>query len=255
MTPRTLVPVALLATCALLGCGGPKKGAQDGSEKGPVPVKTTEIAAGQEASLVPLVKGTTWVYDVEAMMQGPGGSQQNRTEITLRVTKVEDKPDGKYATVEFFNEKDVKIESVVWRLNDKGLYEISDVRFKDANDKSAPIPNEPPLPTILFPVDKGAEAKLTVSGLRPDGSKGPGNVTVTIEGMQEIDTDMGRYSALSVVSETKYKSGTVEHVFGRKQWWVPDVGLARMVMSLRSTTPDGRQLLQSSTLRLKSKSP
>lgn len=254
MTRTLLVPAALLAAIGLVGCGNSKKEAQKGTGA-PTPVKSTEIAAGQEETLIPLEKGNTWVFEVDASAQGPGGSQQNRTEVTFRITKVEDKPDGKYAYVDIFNDKDVKIEAIVWRLNDKGLVEMSDVRYKDKDDKSPAIPNNPPLPTILFPVDKGTEGKLQVTGLRPDGSKGPANVRVWSEGMQEIDTDIGRFSALAVTSETNYTANKMEHAFGKKTWWVPEVGLARMVMSLTVTAPDGRQLRQSSTLRLKSKSP
>ncbi|MCC6403441.1 MAG: hypothetical protein IT207_05475 [Fimbriimonadaceae bacterium] len=249
-----LVPAAITVALSLVGCGGSKGKSQAGTA-GPTPVKTTEVAAGQEKSLIPLAKGNTWVFEVDASVQGPGGNQQNKTEATFRVVKVEDKPDGQYAYVDIFNEKDVKIESIVWRLNEKGLFELSDVRFKDGNDKVPVIPNSPPLPSILFPIVAEKESKLTVTGLRPDGSKGPANVKVWNEGMQEIDTEIGRFTALAVTAETNYTSKNMTYAFGKKTWWVPDVGLARMVMSLTVTAPDGRQLRQSSTLRLKSKSP
>lgn len=243
------VPFALALAA---GCGKGGGSAYKPQEAKAVP--KAEVPAGSEQDLLPLSDGATWVYDVESTQAGPQGSQSSKSEVTFRVVSLKEVPGGQSATIHILN-AGKKVEEVVWRRTAKGIHELSDVRLKTPDEKKAPIPNDPPLPLVLFPTTAGSMKTVKVTGLRPDGSVGPAEYRVLNEGMQEVDTDMGRMSALAVQNESKFKVGPLDYTFARKTWWAPKKGIVRLLITLRVVNDNGRQATQTSVLRLKSTSP
>lgn len=243
---------APLALALAAGCGNGGGSAYKPQEAKEVP--KAEVPAGSEQDLLPLSEGATWVYDVESTQAGPQGSQSSKAEVTFRVVSLKEVPGGQLAQIDILN-NGKKVEEVVWRRSAKGIHEMSDVRLKTPDEKKAPVPNDPPMPLVLFPAEAGSTKSITVTGLRPDGTVGPAEYRVLNEGMQEVDTDMGRMSALSVVNESKFKVGPLTYTFGRKTWWAPKRGIVRLMITLRVMNDNGRQATQTSVLRLKSTSP
>lgn len=249
---RLCACLAALSVALLAGCGKGGGSAYKPGQEQEVPA--AEIAAGTEQKLLPLTEGATWVYDSESTQAGPQGSQSSRSEVTFRVAKVKDVDGAQVATINILaNGK--KVEEVVWRNSKAGIHELGDVRLKSPDEKKAPVMYEPPLPLVPFPASSKEPKTITVKGLRPDGSIGAAQYTVANEGVEEVDTDMGRMSALSVRNETKFKVGPLDYQFGRKTWWAPDKGIVRMILSLRVVNENGRQATQNTVLRLKSTSP
>lgn len=241
-----------MTLAALAGCG---KGG--GSAYKPKPVEEVPpavIAKGSETNLLPLAVGNTWVYETQSTQVTPAGSQQSSGEVTFRVTKVQEGPNGKTATIEVLN-KDKVVEQMLWRVSEKGIFEVGDVRYATPGVPKPMIPTEPPLPLVVFPTEQGKVTKATINGLRPDGKVGEATYVITDEGVQEVDTNIGRMSALAVRSRTEYKNDAVNYTYNRLAWWAPDKGIVRMVLELRLTNSAGRTAVQNSLLNLKSMSP
>lgn len=211
---------SLILVVAAVGCG------KEGGGYKPTPVAKVApvtIAEGSEQDLFPLVVGNQWVYNmefsVEATNQQP---QQGQGDLTFRVSSVVNEPDGsKKATIDILTAGKLN-ERQVWRTNKKGLFQITTGQI--ANQ----VTYTPAQPAILFPVTPGKTFTWSGSGAYPGGGKGTSNSRGVILGSREVDTDMGRMSAIAVESDQSWT--TDKGVKGRAAstiWFAPQVGIVR----------------------------
>lgn len=225
-------PLAVLAVLA--GCQG---GGASGYKPKPAPkVESAEVKAGEEQSLFPLAVGSQWVYTVGVRVStSDGKSGQQQSEITLRCTKVDDVEGGKEATLEARNAEGTVTDTQVWKVTDKGIFQVA------AGTKAARF--EPPVPNVTFPIAIGETVAWKGKGPMPAGEMLEGTAKVKTLGYQEIDTDMGRMSALAV--ETRFEwGGQNKGVAVGTAWWRPNYGFVRFRQEIVAGERAAVQLLK-----------
>jgi hypothetical protein len=195
-----LMPLALL----LVACGSgdkyqPKKQAT---------IKPVAFEAGQEATLMPFKVGNQWVYTAEV------GAQKQ--EVTFRVTDVRTEGDATIATMATSSPGTPTRESQ-WRMDSTGIYQVS-----DGSDRKF----EPPQLIFPFPAKLYELREMKSDGPVPGGA-GPFDLSVRFIGTQEVDTDMGRMSALAVESVTSWTTPDGPARSIAVTWWVPEIGFVR----------------------------
>jgi len=228
----------LMATCLLVaGCGDKSSNTYKPKPTPKIPV--AKVNPGEEASIFPFMADNQWVYEATALLQANTGEQRSGSfELTFKVTKVEDQADGKTAHIQIL--RDGKVESNQrWVVNAKGLYQASS---NAGQGDFSPMQSQ-----VLFPVTEGATFTWTGSGPRPVGK--PGNYTINskVIGPQEVDSGVGRISAIAVESKTEWMEGKKKVQATTTQWWAPGIGLVRYVQN----TTDGT-VATVQTLKLKS---
>ncbi|HXH62500.1 MAG TPA: hypothetical protein VNI20_14235 [Fimbriimonadaceae bacterium] len=217
-TTTFFVVFALLA----LGCGrGSRYTAQKAKKITPV-----QFHAGDEAKLLPLKVGNQWVYTLIV------GQQQ--TEVTLRVSNVTRTGGRTNATIES-TVRGSKTEESEWVIDSNGI-------FQSAARKDARY--DPPQPIVPFPVEMDREKTVTTVGPLTSGGTGKQSVTVEYLGPQEVDTDMGRMSALAMKSTTTWTADGNSDSMHSIAWWVPGIGFVRQRQEITTARGTGVVLMK-----------
>lgn len=254
MTTRRLSIIgSCLAALAVSGCTGGNK-TDTYKSKAPEKITPVTIVAGQEAELFPVKTGNTWVYTGETTQNTPQGSRSSKSEVTFRVTNVVETPQGKIATIEVTTDG-VLSNRIKWRVGPTGIYQISQSVRDKAEGPIRDVPFEPPVPIVPFPVKHGSEITATAKGIRPGATVGAFKSKVLVEGVQEVDTEMGRFSALSTTSVASYEEKGIKFETASGAFWAPKVGVVRYIQEIAAMNPQGKVINSSSILRLKSHTP
>jgi len=252
-TKLTVVALGALSL-ALAGCnsGGGKGSAY--KPKTAEKVAPAAVAAGQEADLFPMKTGNTWVYEVNASTNGPSGNRNSSGEITFRITDVKETPDGKEAKVDVSTDGK-PTDKLVWRLDKSGLYQVSASVRDPKNGAIREVAYEPPLRILKFPLKEGSVEEQDVTGVRAGAQPGPDHKTVSYLGAQETDTLMGRMSAIVAEETGDFKDKDIQFKSVSTTYWAPKIGLVRYIQEASAVNKDGRQIVSSTTLKLKSHQP
>jgi hypothetical protein len=210
----------------------------------PQPVEAippASITAGSETSLLPLDKGNQWTYAVTVVTVANGRQQPaSNFESTWRVTDSQQSSEGTRATIEVTRNGKVE-DTQEWLVSGKGIYQLADGKPQ--------ITFKPPMPVVVFPLKDGATFKWSGSGPTGFGRPGRSHSESIIRPSQEVDTDMGRISAIPVESRTKVDAGDIKGDSASWVWFAPGTGVVRLRQEAVSKTR-GYILV----LKLKSKS-
>jgi hypothetical protein len=209
---------ASAALAVVAGCGPGDAGA----EYQPVPAKKIEpatIPAGQEARLFPVKEGNQWSYKVERLVVVPGRQANVPEEFTMRVARVDSNENATQATMELVR-NDVVLNRHVWRITKDGVYQVS------VGMDNNIVTNQPHQPAIVFPPEKGKTFTWEGKGQTPLGFHN-GVYQSEIIGPEEVDTEMGRVSAIKVETFGVIKTPQGEGKLNSSYWFAPDIGLVR----------------------------
>jgi len=228
----------LIVACTLLvGCGDKSSNTYKPQPTPKIPV--AKLNPGEESTIFPFVAENQWVYEASATAQANTGEQRGGNfELSFKVAKVEDQADGKVAHIQII--RDGKVESNQrWVINSKGLYQASsNIGLGDF---------APMQPQVSFPVTEGGTFTWTGKGPRPIGKPGTYTIESKVIGPQEVDTGIGRISAIAIESKSEWPDGKKKIQATTTQWWAPGIGLVRYVQN----TSDGT-VATVQTLKLKS---
>lgn len=260
MSLKTCLSLALAALIAA-GCGN--GGGQSAYKPKPAAeVATAKIEPGREAEIFPAEVGTQWVFASENVV----GNQTTRGEVTFKVTDVQESADGKRVTIEVSAaEADptrpgqykpaVLNDRMVWLVGSDGIFMVSQSYRPAAEADLKAETFDPPVRMIPFPIKEGEKAEYKGSGPRMGTLPGAFSGTVRTVGIQEVDTDKGRMSALCAESTYSYESATkLKYETNVTSWWAPKVGIVRYVLTMTISQPNGQRAGVASTLRMKSTS-
>ncbi|MBS1723268.1 MAG: hypothetical protein JSS66_09985 [Armatimonadetes bacterium] len=255
MTKRTMTAlVALFGSALVPGCNGSGPTAAAPKTKAQQPVPAATITPENQADLYPMKEGNTWTYKASSTQTAPDGSRSSEAEITFRIKSVKDTADGKQANVEVSSDGTVT-DHVNWMIDSKGISQVSaEIRDSKANTVKS-VSYEPPSPVVPFPVTPGQFSEMDGVGPRPAAGSGPYHQTLNVLGVQEVDTESGRMSALGVETVMTYANKDLKFTTTATTFWAPKVGLVRYIQEIVATSNDGRQISQTSILRLKSHQP
>lgn len=254
MTKQTLTALALAITgLAMTGCNSSGK-SQSSKIKPAEKVTPITIPAGSESDLLPVKAGNSWVYEATSSQQTPAGNRNQSSEVTFKVIGLEDTADGKEATMEVSSDGTVS-DKLVWRVSPKGIYEVAGSMADPKTKALTPVKFEPPLQVVPFPPTAGTEQTFTISGVRPGATPGPFSATVTVDGIQEVDTASGRLSALSTTQVSTYSENNVRIKSTSTAYWTPKIGIVRYYQELVAVNDKGQTIQTTTTLRLKSHNP
>lgn len=228
---------------ALTGCKGgdapstePKAGAKKVDALPPVDIKP-----GEEAQLMPLTEGNQWTYKVDEALGNKGGVNRGSSEVTFKISKVVDGPDGKDATIEV-SAGGKLTNKQIWRVSKDGIFQVA------AGLKLDKL--TPPQPLVKFPIKEGDKYSWTGVGTvaaKPAQMK----ADYVIKGSRLVDTEMGQVQALLVESVTEITiDKNQKGASALSMWFKPGTGLVRIQESTRFPT-FGRQAV----LRLKNFAP
>lgn len=254
MTKRTLTLIGLGSlSIALVGCSGSGK-SDNYKPKAQEKITPATIVPGKEAELLPIKTGNTWVFNGESTQSAGQGTSTNQAEVTFRVTDVTDSPEGQVATVEVTTDGTLS-DRLKWRVGPSGIYQISaSVRDKKDGPLREVVSN-PAVPIVPFPVKPGSNVSVSCVGVRPIAGVGKYTAKVTTEGVQEVDSDMGRFSALSVTGTSDYSEKNVKFTAHTGTFWAPNVGPVRYILEVSATNDKGQAINTTTILRLKSHTP
>jgi hypothetical protein len=221
-------------------CGCNKDGS--GYVAKPVPkVEDVKLSQGDEKNLFPLVEGNQWVYTSEVVLQDSKGQQRSQKSVlTFAVKSVQSAADGKTGLIEISDGGKVT-EKQEWQVTSKGIFQVS------AGDKG--IKFTPPQLALEFPATAGSTFKWEGKGLLPGGGEGMSKSTGKVLGPQQVDTDLGRMSAIAVETSQQWTADGKPGQASSTVWWAPKVGIVRFHQEIATK---GIQAVQ--TLRLNSKS-
>jgi hypothetical protein len=145
-------------------------------------------------------KGDRWVY-----------SYTDEREVeSYVVTAVEEKSGCKIVSVGR-EEKGKVVETVVWSVSDKGLYELS------TGDRK----NDPPLGRVQLPAKTGDEWKITQDRAGWTSLRGVGKVTVS----EEVRVPAGTFTTIRVDWTYKLDYATRS----KSVWYAQGVGMVKLV--------------------------
>lgn len=255
MTKQTLTVMALATTVLVLsGCNSSGKSQTSATPKAAEKVTPITITPGQEADLLPVKAGNSWVYEAVSNSQTPQGSRSQTTEVTFKVATVEDTADGKDVTMDVSTDGNVS-DRLIWRVSPSGIYQVAGSTMDPKTKELKSVKFEPALKVVPFPVKPGSEETLDLVGVRPGAAPGPFKAVVTTEGIQEVDTVMGRLSALATTQQSDYKENNVQIRATSTAYWTPKIGIVRYYQELVAVNNQGQSIQTVTTLRLKSHNP
>ncbi|MGV3617584.1 MAG: hypothetical protein ACO1SV_19845 [Fimbriimonas sp.] len=214
MTMRSLLPFALLLAT---GCGQKAGGDAPASPVSTIPV--AKVEAGKEASIMPLAKGNEWTYTWEQTATANGRTTSNQRDLTWRVVQATKIPGGVRATIEL-SMKGLASDRQTWRMDASGLYQEKVSRSKPAY--------QPALPVLRFPVADHEKFRWSGRGMSPVESVGPMTLDGHVTGAQEVDTDMGRMSAIAIESTSRFSFQRQNGIALNTAWFRPGVGMVRL---------------------------
>ncbi|MBV6457551.1 MAG: hypothetical protein HONBIEJF_00664 [Fimbriimonadaceae bacterium] len=227
----------IVAGMLVAGCGDKSSNTYKPQPTPKIPV--AKVNPGEEGTLFPFTAENQWVYEATATAQANTGEQRGGNfELTFKIAKVDNQGDSKVAQVQII--RDGKVESNQrWVSNSKGLYQ--------ASSNAGQGDFSPMQPQVMFPIAEGGTFSWTGNGPRPVGKPGTYTVTSKVIGPQEVDTGLGRISAIAIESKSQWADGKKTVQATTTQWWAPGVGLVRYVQN----TTDGT-IATAQTLKLKS---
>ncbi len=237
--PKSIgLAVLAMAALSIVACGKSDQAASNA--KPPPKIQPAVVAPGQEMSLFPVAEGNQWVYEVNTSLQTNQGTRTNTQEATFRITKVSPEGDGKLATMEVVIDGKVS-ERSQWSVDSSGIYQ---------NSAGNPVvPFKPRQLIVKFPIANEGTFSWTGTGRRNAGSNGLQTVNSKILGPQEVDTPMGRLSAIAVESESTWKDAKNTYSMKGTIWWAPNIGIVRYVQAIGAPGA-----ISTVVLRIKSKS-
>lgn len=217
---KRILLVSIAAAIAVAGCQGGSSGAYKPVEKKDLP--PAKFVKGEELTAFPFNVGNQWVFEGEEKSTSPQGKPISvPLRFTWRVKDVTEKDGGKDAVIEIIkNDTVVGLQS--WRVNSEGIYQLG-----VSSHPSKPVEQfVPPQPALLFASQEGPEYKYEGKGPGPLGTNTPMEVVSKVVTSEEVDTNMGRMSAirvesLGVVDKNKARIDTIT-------WFAPKVGLVRV---------------------------
>lgn len=228
-----------LVALSVVGCrsGGPP----DAYKPQPVekiPVAT--ISAGNEKSLMPLDIGNEWTYTVEAGGVSTTGEKKTVSfELRWKVVDSVKTPNGDKITIAVTRNGKVE-DRQIWLVNAKGFYQLS---------TGNPLKHfSAPQPVLEFPVSEGRTFAWKGSGPSALGM-GKMDVENKILAVQEVDTEVGRLSAIPIESHTSIDTGEFKGRTTSTLWLTPSIGIVRF--RTEASHPNGVSVV---LLRLKSSS-
>lgn len=261
MTTRTLIGLALGALgLSLTGCNSSGGGGGGYTPKPEEKVAPITIVPGQESDLFPVKAGNTWTYEDNSTRVTGQGSASSTSEVTFKVTNVADTADGKVATIEISANGKLS-DRLKWRVGPNGIYEVSGSERGVGSNALKEVAFEPPVPMVPFPVKPGSGLDVTSTGVRPAAGVGPLKTKLLVEGVQEVDTAMGRFSSLCTTSVSLYqakepKTGEIiKFKATSSAYWTPKVGIVRYFQEIVMANSKGQSISSTSVLRLKSHIP
>lgn len=216
---------ALLATSFVGGGCGNDKSSTPISTANQIP--KAEVRPGEEASLFPLEVGNQWVYVKSTQMSGPKGIASNSGEVTFRVASSKRSGAETRAMLELVEKGKITARQE-WVVNSKGIFQAT------SGVNASPL--RPIQPAIVFPIKEGQPFTWSGTGTRVSGTQGTSNMTSVVRGPQEVDTEMGRMSGISVESSSAWSEKGKRYLGQNVSWWKPKVGLVRYVQTLDSET-------------------
>ena len=225
-----LVPL-ILAACTPSGPSGATASAKT--------LPPAKIESGKEAELMPLAKGNRWTYSYEQTIQNPDSSTRT-DQKEMEWTVLDSRPvnGGTRATIEVRSEGKA-VDRQVWHVDKTGIYQVSISKLN--------VPYEPMLPVLRFPLDANRSFKWKGTGIQPVGVRGSMSLSGQTLDSQEVDTEVGRFSAIPVKTKTEFPVQKLTGVASNTAWFKPGLGLVRY----RSEAGVG-QLIGVTVLRLKS---
>lgn len=204
---RPLVPLlALVLTAPLAGCGK-----EEGYESTPTAkVDMLSIDEANSLPIMPLTEGNQWVYTVTI------GNQRIDTELTVQ--DVRQNSGGTTATIRVAS-SGAPPQTSEWRLDATGLYQLT------AGFDGEPF--QPPQLLVKLPIEIGDMYEQDCNGRWPTGGSGDFHVKSRVIGFQEVDTGIGRLSAVAIESLTTWENEGVQFAAAGMTWWTPGIGFVR----------------------------
>lgn len=241
MMQRNQLLCGAAALVAIAGCGSGSSGSYTAQ-----PVKKIDEAKfspGQEANLFPWKVGNQWTFVLETHRQSAEGQGSDPArELTYKVVSVT--PTGAGTKAKFEVSEAGKVADVqTWEQNAKGLFQLTLSAENMAFD--------PPQPAVMFPMDTGQTFKWSGTGMVPGNKKGTSKVESRVVGPQEVDTEMGRMSAIAVESQTQWTSGEIKGITNSVAWWTPGYGIVRFKQTAIANNVAITQLLKLKSATLK----
>lgn len=255
MTKQTLTVTALVAiSLSLAGCNSSGSKPQTSAAKPVEKVTPIVITPGQEGELLPAKAGNSWVYEATSTQQTPAGNKNQTSEVTFKISSVEDTADGKEVNMEVTSDGVVS-DKLIWRIAPSGIYQVSGSMMDQKTKLMKLVKFEPALQVVPFPIKAGEEKSVDLTGVRPGALPGPFKATVTVDGIQEVDTASGRLSALSTTQVSTYSENNVQIRSTATAYWTPKIGIVRYYQELVAVNDKGQAIQTTTTLRLKSHNP
>lgn len=232
MKPTAIV--AVLAGLVLVsGCGS--NGGYT-PQKASLPSRLT-VNPDDGPKLFPVAEGNQWVYSVETVLEAGGQTQSGRNDVTMRITRVEDTPQGKRVNLELIVNDQVS-DRQVWLIGREGILQVSAGR-----DQQRPL--TPPQPIVPFPLEKGREWTWEGTGPRPTGDVGPMRVTIRNVGEELADMEEGQAFALALETRTRWTQPDNQPGEAiQKSWWVPGQGIIRLRQEVATRDQRALQILR-----------
>lgn len=225
--PISVVIVSLVG----IGCKGGSGGGENSYKPTPPPkIEPVSVKAGEEKSLFPIAVGNSWTYKASTSVRTKQGQRSGDRDATFTVSKIEDVPGGKRATLDLLVDGKA-VDKQVWVVTDKSISQVSVGATK-------PRIFSTPIPAITFPVEVGAKFSWK-------GGDGKAQMAYNNEimGAQEIDTDFKRLSAIAVDSKGTSVSGGNTEKTDRTIWFAPGIGIVRIRESTSSKAGASELLL------------
>lgn len=206
----------ITASILVVGC---KK---DGVANIPVekPVEMVKLAPGEEKQLFPIKVGNKWTYAYQARNVTGGKDQTTpQNEVTFTIVRTEDVPEGKKVFWEVTSGGRLN-DKQIWLVCDKGYFQLG-VGFPNFRYFSTPQP------IIVFPIKEDSSFRWEGSGILSNGQVGKMEIVSKILSNQEVDTDMGRMSAIPVESTQTFTSVARSGTGVSTVYIAPKIGIIR----------------------------
>lgn len=224
-----------LGALLLSGCGNAAKEKQTElfSKK---PPKLSGIKEGESPKdLFPSTVGAQVVYE----LVGAKGTRQ----VTFSIIDVKDVPNGKQMTVDIIDNDGKSTDQTVWRVDDKGLAQIS--------ARNGQI-FTPPQTLVQFPIKFSESRKYNGKGPLAFGTT-TGQIIgeVRVRGTEIVETAMGDIEALAVDALYTWTDNKVKFLSKETAWVAPKYGIVRFNQTVAAQNEKGQTQSQSQSLIMK----
>jgi hypothetical protein len=230
------IGIGALALGALfvVGCGGGSGEYRPVAQAKTEEVPQVDVKQFNAQTTFPFKVGNEWTYLLDNTAANDSGQASREMQVTYKVVKV----DGSNAVLELSSPDRGLMERQIWRTTNEGVYQVA--VGKDS------VPFDKPQPAILFPVEIGRQSTWVGNGINPSGVKSPMTIRSKVLGIEEVDTEVGRFSAVAIEGEVEFKRPDGEGRAINKTWWVPEIGIVRFRQDMAV-----RGAMSSLTMRLK----